>query len=1465
MFHGNLRGEIDQSMTGNADVHIVGIGASAGGLESLERFFSSMPRHSGLAFVVIQHLSPDFKSLMDELLARHTEIPIHRAEDGMPVAADNIYLLPPKKEMIISGGRLHLADKDPKQALTLPIDHFLRSLAHDCGTRAMAVILSGTGSDGSRGIQEVHKAGGYVFCEDVQSAKFDGMPLSAQETGVVDEVLYADRMADALLNRLRAPEDRIERNNQLSQEPAVGVQAVFDLLRESYDIDFSHYKPATVSRRIERRLALVGDTHLDDYVDRLRSDAGELNALYKDLLIGVTKFFRDAEPFDRLEREIIPEILQRVPRDEEIRVWVAGCATGEEPYSIAILLHEALEKAERPINVKILATDVHKASLDQASLGIFDDDQLAEVSRERLARYFIKRQDDYKVSQDLRQLIIFAHHNVLKDSPFTNLDLISCRNLLIYFQPQAQKKAISLFHFGLKTGSVLMLGSSEAPGELADEFATVDEHCKLYRKRRDIRLPADIRLPLSRGTHGLRIAATPAVSASDGLLSTYDKLLDKFMPPSLLVNGSRELIESFGGAERLLRFKGRRPSRNLLDLLDTDAKTSIAGALNRVIKQGQSLTFTGVKLKTGDEEQTFRLNIDPLDAARSEERRYLIWLEPLDERHPFETSSQTEVDADEMSRNQVTHLEDELRYTKENLQATIEELETSNEEMQATNQELVASNEELQSTNEELHSVNEELYTVNAEHQKKIRELAELNQDMEHLLRSTDVGIIFLDRNLCIRKFTPQVAKTFDLLEQDVGRRITTFSHRIRHNDLVKDLEAVLEDGRPRETEVRDLDGSCHFLRILPYRVSDEIEGVVLSLIDISVLEQARGRISQLSAIVESSQDAIISKDLEGTIQSWNGGAQRLYGYTAAEAIGCNISMIVPPEDRPQVKTWLKQLRKGKRVEPVEAERITKDGRRVQVSLTISPITDPYSGETVGASAIARDITALKSTRHKLQDREIRTRKIVESALDAIISMNERGEITEWNPQAVAIFGYTAKEALGSSLAELIIPASQHAAHQQGMQQFFESGEGPVIGQRLELEAVNKAGVNFPVELTVVVNQFDEGIEFTGFVRDISKRRRAERQVKQEVERRDRFLAMLSHELRNPMGAVLNALRLADLDDTEDSTRSEPLAVVKRQTEHMARLLDDLLDVSRITQNKISYQREVVDLDQTVEEVVQTIEHLIDAKDQRLSIEISGAPLRVWGDPARLRQVQLNLLSNACKYTPENGSIELEMSREEEQVVIRVRDTGEGMSSELLEHVFQVFVQSDGTLHRSRGGMGLGLAISKSIVLAHQGTIEAHSDGPGLGSEFTVRLPLTQREPQKASAEAPAIDFSGCRILLAEDNIDARQMLAKILRGRGFDVVEAGNGADAVHEFKVRHPDVAVVDIGLPQLDGYEVARAIRNEPQGDQVLLLALTGYGRRDDRQASIEAGFDAHLVKPLNPDELIALVSAKSESKH
>ena len=840
-------------MPESQDFHIAGVGASAGGLEAIESLFEDMPADTGIAFVVIQHLSPDFKSHMEELLSRKTSLPVHLVTDSMRVQPNNIYLIPANHEMVIASGRLLLTERAKERTLTHPIDQFFRSLAHETGRDAIAIVLSGTGSDGSAGIRDVYGAGGLVLAQDGTSSKFDGMPLNAQSTGAVHLVLEPPAMVEALV--------RYTRNNlspgALAEEELAntdGIERVFTLLRNANNVDFSYYKGATIGRRIERRMSMMHLDSVDEYCEVLANDSEELDRLYLDLLIGVTRFFRDLEAFEIMEREIVPELVANAAKTGRLRIWVAGCASGEEAYSLAMLFDEQIRREGASIELKIFATDIHRGSLKHAGQGIYSEAALEEVSPERRERYFQKKRDGYHVLKELRNHIVFAPHNVFHDAPFTQIDLLTCRNLLIYLQPLAQKKALSLFHFALKTGGYMFLGPSETTGDIQSEFEETSARWRISRKRRDVRLPLESRMPFSTTSNQMPRAALATsqkttTKVDDELLSTYDQLLEKNMPPSILVDEDLSLLHSFAGAQHYLQVPQGRHSSSLMDLIDEGLKPSLGNALQQALSRMEEVTYTGIQTSSQIGSENVRLTVQPLHNPRTKVTRLLLKILPT--AIPKSVSDDAKiVDMDEMSKERVTSLEGELRFTRENLQATIEELETSNEELQATNEEMLASNEELQSTNEELQSVNEELFTVNSEHQTKIEEVTLANADMDNLLALTRVGVVYLDNELCVRRYTPAIARLLNLLPHDIGRSIEGFVHKLDDGEILADIERSLQEDAEVEREVQDLGGNPYLLRIAPYRSGRETDGVVLTLVEIAGLAQARDACTQVSAYV---------------------------------------------------------------------------------------------------------------------------------------------------------------------------------------------------------------------------------------------------------------------------------------------------------------------------------------------------------------------------------------------------------------------------------------------------------------------------------------------------------------------------------------------------------------------------------------------------------------------------------------
>jgi len=1313
--------------------YVVGIGASAGGLEALEHFFDNVPRKTGMAFVIVQHLSPDFKSLMDEILGRRTPLPISLVEDAMVVEADHIYLIPPKKEMIISGGRLLLSERDREQELTLPIDVFFRSLAQDCGARAIAVVLSGGGSDGSRGIRAVHEAGGLVVIQDVESAQFDGMPKTAREAGVADYVLPPQDMPGVLIEHAsRAgvrPAKAVDTDN--------GMNAVYRMLEQEFGIDFTHYKPSTITRRIERRLQLARVDDIEQYVQKLAGERKELDILYRDLLIGVTRFFRNEDAFDVLEKEVLPELLKTGSNDTPFRVWVAGCATGEEVYSLAIILNELTAESGRPF--KIFATDVHQGSLEQATRALYDEETIVNVSPERLKRYFLPRARSFQVVPEIRQSVVFAHHNVIKDAPFTRVDFVSCRNMLIYLQQPAQEKVLSRFHFALNRGGMMFLGPSESLGHLDHDFETIDKQWRIYRKYTDSRVPYDRKAPHTHKPNSSRLSTAasealsqrgPARYSVTQLLGTYDALLDELMPPSLLVDERGELVHSFGGATRFLKLRDGRQGLDAFEMVDAELRMVLLSGLQRALNSETAIVFRGVHV---DDEQ-YKVTIRRVQTKKGHGSHVLISFDTL-EAGPPARPPETEIDLRQVPREQLGALEAELSRTKENLQAATEELETSNEELQAANEELLASNEELQSTNEELQSVNEELYSVNAEYQRKIADLTELANDMDNLLSSTDIGTIFLDRDLKIRKFTPQIAETFNLLPGDVGRPIETFTYAVDHPELNEDLKRVLATGERIERELRDRHNRSFFLRILPYRAKGAVGGVVITLIDVSGLKAAEDALFHerylLNSLLYSVPDAIYFKDARGRFIRAN--------QPMAERLG---------------------------------------------------LADPR--EAVGK-------TGFELPRHE---------------------------------------------------AALAVHRQDEEVLRTGVAQHYELEKRELDDGAVEWDLVSRLPLSDSSSHIVGV---------IGIFRSVTEQKRAEEKTNDAVRRRDEFLAMLSHELRNPLGAIVSATALLKDSSHEPAQQSKVLQIVERQAQQMARLLDDLLEASRITQDKIELRRSVLDLRTVVKDAADAVRSLMESRGLEFSLKIAEEPLYVDGDAARLQQINVNLLSNAAKYTPSGGHVVLHAERQGNEAVISVADDGLGIPKEMLESAFDLFVQSRRTLDRAEGGLGLGLTLVRGLVAKHGGTVQARSEGEGKGSEFAVHLPLVAAPSDKEQAlRVGGVHLPrGARVVVVEDNADSREVLCALLTHAGFDCKSSDNGSAGLSLIDEFSPVAAIVDIGLPGIDGLELARRIRKNPKHANIYLIALTGYGQRADRQTALEAGFDDHLVKPVDFAALQALL--------
>lgn len=814
---------------------IIGIGASAGGLEALQQFFRQMPGNSGLSFVVVQHLSPDYKSLMADILGKHTEMTVVQAENNMKIQPDTVYLIPPKNNMTLKNGCLLLKEFTPGK-LNHSIDVFFTSLAEECREKAIAVVMSGTGTDGTNGIKAIKENGGLVIVQKPDTAKFDGMPRSAINTGLADFVLSPEDTVDEILNFSSNPSIiKLHEKDEIFSDEETFIQ-IYSLLKKASGIDFTNYKRTTVLRRIERRMVVTHSMSLAEYVRLLAGNAEESSILAREILIGVTNFFRDPEFFEKLKQEAIYNIVKCADRKDSIRVWSAGCSTGEEAYSLAILFSEVMEELNMPRDVKIFATDVDTRAIEQAGKGIYTENILEDVSTERMAKYFTKKNDQYVISKDIRRMIIFAPHNMLSDPPFGKLDLISCRNVMIYFQPVLQRTLFSIFHSALKNNGYLFLGKSETAGEYGNIFTPVCGLEKIYIHRGEGKVdeftPPAFNIP-NIHTVSPRISATTDRDVGDYMMEgTYVKFLERFLPASVVLNESNNVVHFFGDYQKFLSIAPGKATFNFFMMVNEDLSLVASTALNRCRSEHTAITYTGIAVDTEEGRGEIDLTVTPI-LGKGKEETGLVAVLFLENKHEAIEGVTEKYDVNTTAARRIADLEQELHESKNDLKTTIGELETVNEELQAANEELLTANEELQSSNEELQSVNEELYTVNTEYQQKLDELTMLTNDLSNFLSSTMIGILFVDSNLNIRKFTEYVGREFQLMSHDVGRSFQIFAHSFPKEDIVSDAKKVLKDLTPIDREVTAMNGRYYTLRIAPYRTTENsIRGLVITIID---------------------------------------------------------------------------------------------------------------------------------------------------------------------------------------------------------------------------------------------------------------------------------------------------------------------------------------------------------------------------------------------------------------------------------------------------------------------------------------------------------------------------------------------------------------------------------------------------------------------------------------------------------
>jgi two-component system CheB/CheR fusion protein len=1310
-----------------------------------------------MAFVLIQHLDPTHPSMLVDILSRSSPMPIAEAMNLMRVEANHIYVIPPGVTMSIAGGVLQLSPRTEARGHHRPIDHFLRSLAEDQGHLSIGVILSGTATDGTRGLEAIKGEGGITFAQD-DTAQHKSMPQSAVAAGCVDFVLPPIQIAREIARISRHPLVAPGGEERAPEEPA--LERIVEQLRIASGVDFNDYKRNTLYRRITRRAVLHKLEGLTDYARFLQSNPGEMDALYHDVLINVTSFFRNREAFEVLKARVFPRLTKDRSRHNPVRIWSIGCSTGEEAYSIAIAFAEFTEAARVQVPLQVFATDLNAAGVEKARVGLYPRAIAQDISAERLRRFFIETDGSYRIAKSIRDTTVFARHNVLADPPFSRVDLISCRNLLIYLEPVLQQKVVGVAQYALKPHGVLWLGSSENLGSYRDLFDVEDAKHKIYSRR-----PAPSRFALNafpsqaateRGSEG-RPRREVGSAGADAQREADRILLTRYVPASVLVSADFEIVQFRGDTGLFLTPSQGKASLNLLRMLREGLLVGVRGALHKAKREEVAVREDRLRVKFNGGYRYVDVHVIPIKRNSAEAGPYFLVLfddaaATLTGRPGPETSDRRRAGAvkltvgteRETAERETARLTQELAATREYLQSVIEqqevaneELQSSNEEVQSTNEELQSINEEMETSKEEIESSNEELATVNEELQNRNLQLSQSNNDFVNLLASAHLAIVMLGPDLRIRKFTPLAEKMFNLIGADVGRPITDIRLGVGVPNLTELMIEVIETVTVKELEVRDKEGRWHILRLRPYRtLENRIDGVVVVLIDVDALKRDQEIQRRQSELLEQTEEPIFMWQLGGGITYWNQGAEEVYGFTKVQAMG----------------------------------------RASHELLATAPSSHVYMG-------------ALQREGHWT------------------------GELTHVR----------------------------------------SDGERVVVESRMVMERRE--------DRTALVFQTDH---------IITERKQMEETLRQRAEEllaadrnKDAFLAMLAHELRNPLAPLSNAVEIMKQPAVPPAMLDRAREVMSHQIHSLSRLVDDLLDVSRMTQGRIALHKEPVDFLTIVERVVETSQHSLEARGQTLSLSLPAEAIYLEGDVFRLEQILGNLLNNASKFTAQGGQIWLTVeggSASPDEVMIRVRDNGMGIAPDQLSRVFDLFMQADASPSRATSGLGIGLTLVRHLVELHGGSVEVHSPGLGQGSEFVVRLPALPERPRGAARAAPresAVQESvPRRILVTDDNVEGAETFAIMLRRAGHEVQVAHSGARTLEIATEFQPQVVFLDVGMPEMDGYETARQLRDLAGLEDTLLVALTGYGQESDRQRAYEAGFDEFLVKPAHPEVVAAL---------
>lgn len=1320
-----------------------------------------------MAFVVILHLSPQHGSSAAAILQSATRMPVSQVDGTVKIEPDHVYVIPPAHDLAMRGDTLNIVEAERPYGRHVVIDLFFRTLADAHKARSIGIVLSGTGSDGSTGIARLKEQGGVVVAQAPEDAEYDDMPKSAIATGKVDIVLPAAEIADRLIE-LWSNARRIELPDAEKIAPGIrppsSLEAAENALRDIIKLlfrrtghDFRHYKRATVLRRIERRMQVNSVPDLPAYRAFLDAKPAEAEALLEDMLIGVTQFFRDRAAFEALEREVVPQLFEAATAQRRVRAWVAGCSSGEEAYSLAMLFADEAARSNPRPDFTIFATDIDEAAIAAGRAGVYPESVATDVPPTRLRSFFAAQPSGYRIDKALRERVVFALHNVLRDAPFSRVDLICCRNLLIYLDRAAQQAVLEMFHFALRPGGYLFLGNSETVDTAARLFTPVNQAMRLYRAnpiRRAIRpaSPRPVAAAPERPSLPDEIPVRPASPAE-----VHAELLEAAAPPSVLLTSHHDIVHISARAALYLRHVEGEPSHNLLALVRDELRQDLRTALFQATQLRARVETAPIRTSGPSGPVDLTIVVQPMrHEAWTDDLRLVVFREA----EVLQESVSASATAGGARPPEIARLEAELRRRSQQLAATIEQyevsaddLKASNEELQATNEEMRATSQELETSKEELQSTNEELITVNHELKTKVEEVSSVNDDLTNLITSTEIATVFVDASMRIKRFTPAAASLFNILPGDVGRSLFDITHRLVYPSLADDARAVFASLKPTEREVQSNDGRNLLARLCPYRTSeDRIGGAVLSFVDVTGLREAEAEADvgreQMQLVVQAMTDfAVMTIDVDGKIASWSRGAELVFGHEEQDAVGRPFEILFIPDDRASGAP-ANELETAGRFGRAPDERWMqrRDGTRFFASGVTAPLR---AAGHKGFAKICRDRTDMATVE------ELRTRQLDSARLGVA-------------------------EALHDS------------------------------------------------------------------------------------ELKNEFLAVMSHELKHPLNLInVNAQVLTTLPEAQSLPAVLRAARTIQRTVHsQARIIDDLLDMSRTNTGKLALNRVPLLFSEAVQSCLTWALVETRAKGLRLFVEGFDNPIVVDGDPIRIEQIAWNLISNAIKFSRSGGSITVRISQDGDDALLEVTDAGRGISQVFLPHVFEMFKQADAATTRGEGGLGIGLALVKNLTELHGGRVSASSAGEGRGATFRVWLPVHQRTdftPLHDDNGSARTGLDGVRILLVDDTADTLETFGYLLEHEGAVVTPAASGAEALSLVDSTPFDLVISDVGMPQMDGYEMMTKLRGRPQLARLPAVALTGYGRPEDIQRALSAGFQAHLDKPVNFPRLREVVGA------